>query len=35
MGQLYGVMVDIGDASALVDFKVIEIIDDSNPYPHS
>ena len=26
-------MVDIEGVSALVDFKVIEIVDDSNPYP--
>jgi len=26
-------MVDIQSASALVDFKVIEIVDDSNTYP--
>lgn len=32
MGCLYGVMVDIEGASALADFKVIEIVDDSNPY---
>ncbi len=25
-------MVDIGGASALVDFEVIEIVDDINPY---
>ena len=33
MGQLYGVQVDIEDVSAMADFKVIEIIFDSNPYP--
>ena len=33
MGQLHGVIVDIGGASALDDFEVIDIIDDSNPYP--
>jgi len=32
MGRLHGVMVDIEGASALDDFEVIEIIDDSNPY---
>lgn len=32
MGRLYGVTVNIG-ASALVDFEVIEIVDDNNPYP--
>ena len=26
-------MVDIEGASALADFEVIEIVDDSNPYP--
>jgi len=33
MGRLQGVIVDIEGASALVDFEVIEIVDDSNPYP--
>lgn len=33
MGHLYGVTVDIEGASALADFEVIEIVDDSNPYP--
>ena len=33
MGRMQGVTVDIEGASALVDFKVIEIIDDRNPYP--
>lgn len=32
MGILQGVIVDIEGASALADFKVIEIVDDSNPY---
>lgn len=32
-GCLYGVTVYIDGASAVVDFEVIEIIDDSNPYP--
>jgi len=26
-------IIDIEGASALVDFKVIEIVDDDNPYP--
>jgi len=33
MGCLYGVTVDIEGVSALADFEVIEIVDDSNPYP--
>lgn len=33
MGRLQGVTVDIEGASALADFEVIEIVDDSNPYP--
>jgi len=33
MGRLYGVMVDIEGASALVEFEFIEIVDDGNPYP--
>lgn len=33
MGSLYGVMVDIEGASALANFEVIEILDDSNSYP--
>ncbi len=32
MGRLYGVMVDIEGVSALVDFEVIDIVDESNPY---
>jgi len=32
MGRLQGIMVDIEGASALVDFEVIEIVNDSNPY---
>lgn len=32
MGRLQGIMVNIEGASALEDFKVIEIFDDSNPY---
>lgn len=33
MGRLQEVIVDIEGASALADFEVIEIVDDSNPYP--
>lgn len=33
MGHLYDVMVDIEGARALADVEVIEIVDDSNPYP--
>jgi len=33
MGILQGIIVDIEGASALVDFEVIEIVDDNNPYP--
>ena len=33
MGRLHGVTVDIEDASMLADFEVIEIVDESNPYP--
>jgi len=33
MGRLHGVTVDIEGMSALDDFEVIEIVDDSNPYP--
>jgi len=33
MGWLQGVIVDIEGGSTLVDFEVIEIVDDSNPYP--
>lgn len=33
MGCLYGVTVDIEGESALDDFEVIEIVDDSNLYP--
>lgn len=33
MGILQGVTVDIEGTSTLVDFEVIEIVDDSNPYP--
>jgi len=33
MGRLQGVTVDIEGASTQMDFEVIEIIDDNNPYP--
>ena len=33
MGRLPSVPVDIDGVSTLSDFEVIEIIDDSNPYP--
>jgi len=33
MGRLQGITVDIKGASKPVDFKVIEIVDDNNPYP--
>ena len=33
MGRLHGVTVDIDGASTQTDFEVIEIVDDSNPYP--
>lgn len=33
MGQLQGVTMDIEGVSVLVNFEVIEIVDDSNPYP--
>ena len=33
MGRLSNVPVDIDGVRSLVDFKVIEIIDDSNPFP--
>jgi len=33
MGRLYGVIVDIGGANAVSNFVVIEIVDNSNPYP--
>jgi len=33
MGRLQGVTIDIKGTRALVDFKVIEIVDDNNPYP--
>ena len=33
MGRLSNVPVDIDGVWSLVDFEVIEIIDDSNPFP--
>lgn len=33
IGQLQGTAMDIEGASALADFEVIKIVDDSNPYP--
>ena len=33
MGRLQGVTVDIEGASTHTDFEVIEIVEDSNPYP--
>jgi len=33
MGRLQWVTVDIEGTSALVDFEMIEIVDDKNPYP--
>jgi len=33
MGRLQGVIVDIEGASALAEFEVIKIVDDSDPYP--
>lgn len=33
MGWLYGVIIDIEGASVVANFEVIEIVDDSNPYP--
>ena len=32
MGRLQGVTVDIEGASIQIDFEVIEIVDDNNPY---
>jgi len=32
MGRLQGITMDIEGASALVDFELIEIVDDRNPY---
>lgn len=33
MGRLQGITMDIEGASVLVEFEVIEIANDSNPYP--
>ena len=33
LGRFLSVPIDIDGVSTLADFKVIEIIDDSNPYP--
>jgi len=33
MGILQGVTVDIEGVSVHVDFEVIDIVDDNNPYP--
>lgn len=33
MGISQGITVDIEGASVLVDFDMIDIVDDSNPYP--
>lgn len=33
MGRLQGVIVDIEGVSTQADFEVIEIVDESNPYP--
>jgi len=33
MGRLQGVTVDIEGGSTQTDFELIEIVDDSNPYP--
>jgi len=32
MGHLHGVTIDIEGTRELIDFEVIEIVDDSNPY---
>jgi len=32
-GTIVGSYIDIEGGSALVDFEVIEIVDDRNPYP--
>ena len=32
MGRLQGISIDIDGASVLVNFEVIEIVDDRNPY---
>ena len=33
MGCLYGVTVDIEGVSVITDFEVIDIVNESNPYP--
>lgn len=33
MGYLYAITIDIEGESTLATFEVIEIVDDSNPYP--
>ena len=33
MGRLSNVPIDIDGVRSLIDFEVIEIIDDSNPFP--
>jgi len=33
VGRLQGVNIDIEGMRALANFEVIEIVDDSNPYP--
>ena len=33
LGRFPSVLVDIDGVNTLADFEVIEIIDDSNPYP--
>lgn len=33
MGRLQGITVDIEGVSTWMDFKVIEIVDESSPYP--
>lgn len=32
-GRLYGATMDIEGVSVMANFEVIEIVDDSNPYP--
>jgi len=34
IGQIHGVIVDIEEVSVIAYFEVIDIIDDSNPYPN-
>lgn len=33
MGRFQGIMVDVEGASSRIDFEVIEIMDESTPYP--